>query len=125
MNSQLSIFKSIIALLALMSLLQSHAQYNEHAINLSSISLIHSTNFGIDQTEIEEIKKEMQSAVDGGFLPGALLLVGNGDGVGVLEAVGMQGPEDNTPINNDTIFRINSMTKHIISVGIMTMVEDG
>ncbi|MBM87473.1 MAG: hypothetical protein CMQ41_03780 [Gammaproteobacteria bacterium] len=125
MNSQLSIFKSIIALLALMSLLQSHAQYNEQPINLSSISLIHSTNFGIDQTEIEEIKKEMQSAVDGGFLPGALLLVGNGDGVGVLEAVGMQGPEDNTPINKDTIFRIYSMTKPIISVAIMTMVEDG
>ena len=30
-----------------------------------------------------------------------------------------------TPINKDTIFRIYSMTKPIISVAIMTMVEDG
>lgn len=104
---------------------QVQADNHGEALHLTSISSIHSTNFGIDQGEIEEIKRAMQTAVDGEFLPGALLLVGNSDGVGLLETVGMQGPEDNTPVNKDTIFRIYSMTKPIISVAIMTMVEDG
>ena len=91
----------------------------------SSIKRIHSTNFGIDQGEIEEITAQMQAAVDGDFLNGALLLVGNGKGVGVLESVGLLSPENPRPVNQDSIFRIFSMTKPIVSVAIMTMVEDG
>ncbi|MXY89848.1 MAG: beta-lactamase family protein [Gammaproteobacteria bacterium] len=91
----------------------------------SSIRRIHSTNFGIDQGEIESIKAQMQAAVDGDFLNGALLLVGNGEGVGVLESVGLLSPENPKPVNKDSIFRIFSMTKPIVSVAIMTMVEDG
>ena len=91
----------------------------------SSVERIHSTNFGIDQGEIEEIRAQMQAAVDGDFLNGALLLVGNGKGVGVLESVGLLSPENPKPINQDSIFRIYSMTKPIVSVAIMTMVEDG
>lgn len=91
----------------------------------TSITRIHSTNFGIDQTEIDSIKAQMQAAVDGDFLNGALLLVGNSEGVGVLESVGALSPEKPKPINRDSIFRIYSMTKPIVSVAIMTMVEDG
>ncbi len=91
----------------------------------SSVNRIHSTNFGIDQGEIEEIRAQMQAAVDGDFLNGALLLVGNGQGVGVLESVGLLSPENPKPVNQDSIFRIYSMTKPIVSVAIMTMVEDG
>jgi len=93
--------------------------------NLTSIKPIHSTNFGIDQTEIEAIKTQMQAAVDGDFIPGALILVGNTEGVGVLETVGYQTSAGVTPVNKDTIFRIYSMTKPIISVAAMTLVEDG
>ena len=67
----------------------------------------------------------MQAAVDGEFIPGALLLVGNSGGVGVLETVGMQSPGGSTPVNKDTLFRIYSMTKPIISVATLSMVEDG
>ena len=70
------------------------------------------------QSEIEDIRRAMQTAVDGEFN----LLVGNRDGVGLLETVGMQSPAEKTPVNKDTIFRIFSMTKPIISVAIMTMV---
>lgn len=95
------------------------------ASSLSSIKTIHPTNFGIDQTEIEQIKSQMQAAVDGDFIAGALLLVGNSEGVGVLETVGYQAKGDASPVNKDTIFRIYSMTKPIISVAAMSLVEDG
>lgn len=98
---------------------------NHAASSTSSISKIDSNNFGIDQDEIAEIRARMQEAVDGEFIPGALILVGNSEGVGVLESVGYQTPEQENAVNQETIFRIYSMTKPIISVAIMTMVEDG
>ena len=92
---------------------------------INSIKMIHSTNFGIDRSELEAIKSRMQAAVDADHIAGALLLVGNNQGVGVVETVGYQGPDDKTPVNQDTIFRIYSMTKPIVSVATMSMVEDG
>lgn len=91
----------------------------------SSIQKIDPAKFGLDASEISSIRQQMQAAVDEGAIPGALLLVGNGDGVGMLESVGSQGPGDATAIDEQTIFRIYSMTKPIISVAIMTLVEDG
>lgn len=92
---------------------------------VSSITMVDPNNFNIDQTEMDTIKAQMQAAVDSGHLPGALLMVGNNDGVGVLMSVGTQGPGDDTPIDQETIFRIYSMTKPIISVAAMSLVEDG
>ncbi|ALO47486.1 serine hydrolase domain-containing protein [Pseudohongiella spirulinae] len=91
----------------------------------SSIKLIAPDNFGITRQEIADIRSQMQAAVDGNHIAGALLLVGNDDGVGLLETVGTQGPGDSTPIDQETIFRIYSMTKPIVSVAAMTLVEDG
>lgn len=91
----------------------------------SSIRMIDSTNVGIEQSEIAAIRAQMQAAVDGGFIAGALILVGNNDGIGVLESVGTQGPDDPTPVDAQTIFRIYSMTKPIVSVAAMSLVEDG
>lgn len=94
-------------------------------LTATSINMIHPSNFGIDQSEIDSIKSRMQEAIDGDFLHGALILVGNSEGVGMLESVGYQTAEGKTPVNKDSIFRIYSMTKPIISVAIMSMVEDG
>ena len=91
----------------------------------SSIRMIDSNNFGIDQSEIQSIREQMQAAVDGGFVSGNIILVGNDEGIGVLETVGTQRPNQATPMNEQTIFRIYSMTKPIVSVATMSMVEDG
>jgi CubicO group peptidase (beta-lactamase class C family) len=91
----------------------------------SSIKMIDSNNFGIDQSEIQSIREQMQAAVDGGFVSGNIILVGNSEGVGVLETVGTQGPNQTTEMNDQTLFRIYSMTKPIVSVTTMSMVEDG
>ena len=91
----------------------------------NSITKIDSAEFGIDANEIAAIKAQMQAAVDGGFVAGNILLVGNSKGVGVLETTGTQGPEQSTPMDEQTIFRIYSMTKPIVSVATMTLVEDG
>ena len=91
----------------------------------SSIKMIDSNNFGIDQSEIQSIRAQMQAAVDGGFVSGNIILVGNDEGIGVLETVGTQGPNQTTEMNDQTLFRIYSMTKPIVSVATMSLVEDG
>ncbi|MEX1198644.1 MAG: serine hydrolase domain-containing protein [Pseudohongiellaceae bacterium] len=91
----------------------------------SSIRMIDPSQFNIDQQEISSIREQMQAAVDGEHIAGALLLVGNDDGIGMLETVGTQGPGDDTLVDAQTIFRIYSMTKPIISVAAMDLVEDG
>ena len=91
----------------------------------SSFKMIDSNEFGIDQSEIADIRAQMQAAVDGGFVSGNILLVGNDEGIGVLETVGTQGPNQTTAMNEQTLFRIYSMTKPIVSVATMSMAEDG
>lgn len=91
----------------------------------SSIKRIDPSNFNITEDEILDIRRQMQAAVEGNHIAGALILVGNDDGIGMLESVGTQGPNDDTPIDEQTIFRIYSMTKPVVSVATMSMVEDG
>ena len=76
----------------------------------SSITMIDSSDFGIDQSEIQSIREQMQAAVDGDFVSGNIILVGNSEGVGVLETVDTQGPNQTTEMNDQTLFRIYSMT---------------
>ena len=45
--------------------------------------------------------------------------------VAYFEAAGAQDAERGTPMKTDTIFRIASMTKAVVSVGIMMLVEEG
>jgi len=125
MTKHTTLSRQIMTVLVLCLSLTAWADHHDETSNLSSITRINSLNFGIDQAEIAQIKRAMQSAVDLEHIPGALLLVGNSKGVGVLETVGMQGPNSTTPMNKDTIFRIYSMTKPVISVAAMSLVEDG
>ncbi|MEX0963463.1 MAG: serine hydrolase domain-containing protein [Pseudohongiellaceae bacterium] len=112
--------------LAIASCLSTASFADQHgASHASSLKMIDSNNFGIDQSEIQSIRQQMQAAVDGGFVAGNIILVGNNEGIGVLETVGTQGPNQTTEMSDQTIFRIYSMTKPIVSVATMSMVEDG
>ncbi|PCH58543.1 MAG: hypothetical protein COC19_08395 [SAR86 cluster bacterium] len=91
----------------------------------NSISMIDSTKLGIDAAEIQAMVSKMQAAVEQDFVSGSILLIGNDEGIAVLETVGTQGPNDNTAMDVETLFRIYSMTKPIISVAIMDQIEDG
>lgn len=63
--------------------------------------------------------------IDKGTVPGVTVLVARRGQVGWFEALGKQSPTGSTPMALDSIFRIFSMTKPIVSVGVMALVEDG
>ncbi|MBL0729989.1 beta-lactamase family protein [Piscinibacter sp. HJYY11] len=60
-----------------------------------------------------------------GRLPGAVILLYRDGKVVHEKAIGVRNPQAPSPMTPDTIFRIYSMTKPIVSVGTMMLVEDG
>ncbi len=58
-------------------------------------------------------------------LAGGIVLVARNGKIPYFKAFGKKSIEDNTPVTEDTIFRIYSMTKPIVSVATMILIEKG
>ena len=80
---------------------------------------------GLSGVRLQRMSDAFKREVDKGNLPGATMMVARRGQIGWFDAVGRQGPAAATPMAHDSIFRIFSMTKPIVSVGIMMLVEDG
>ena len=80
---------------------------------------------GLSTARLQRASDAFKSEVDKGTLPGATLLVGRRGRIGWFDAIGRQAPDSDIPMRPDSIFRIFSMTKPIVSLGIMMLVEDG
>jgi len=80
---------------------------------------------GFDAARSRNIVHVLQREVDRGRLPGAVALVARHGQVVLHQAVGQQDPKSGTPMALDSIFRIYSMTKPIVSVAVMQLMERG
>src|SRR4051794_7709049 len=80
---------------------------------------------GFSAARLQRLTEHYQGYVDRGELPGAVLLIARGDKIAYLQAVGEQEREKKTPMKVDAIFRLASMTKPIVSVAAMMLVEEG
>src|SRR5215510_7354536 len=80
---------------------------------------------GLSPSRLQKLSDAFKREVDKGTLPGATVMVARKGQIGWFDAIGRQNPSDSRPMAHDTIFRIFSMTKPIVSVGIMMLVEEG
>ncbi|HKU07876.1 MAG TPA: serine hydrolase domain-containing protein [Bradyrhizobium sp.] len=80
---------------------------------------------GLSSARLARLSDAFKREVDKGTLPGATMLVARKGQIGWFDAIGRQSPAASAPMAHDTIFRIFSMTKPIVSVGIMMLLEDG
>jgi len=80
---------------------------------------------GLDASRLGRVDRLLDRYVDGGLLPGWLLLVSRHGRVVYLRASGCRHVEDGLPVETDTLFRIYSMTKPITSVAAMMLYEEG
>ena len=71
------------------------------------------------------LTEALQAYVDDGRLAGAVAIVARCGKIAYLEAVGHRDKEAGSPMANDTIFRIASQTKALVSVGVMMLQEEG
>jgi len=80
---------------------------------------------GLSSARLERLSDAFKREVDKGTLPGATVLVARKGQIGWFDAIGRQSPAASAPMAHDTLFRIFSMTKPIVSIGIMMLLEDG
>jgi CubicO group peptidase (beta-lactamase class C family) len=80
---------------------------------------------GLSPGRLQKLSDALKREVDKGAAPGFTVMVARRGQIGWFDAIGRQSPSAAQPMSHDTIFRIFSMTKPIVSVGIMMLVEEG
>ena len=80
---------------------------------------------GMSAQRLARIGDAFRKEIDQGKLPGAVFLVARKGKLVYSEAIGFQDKEAAKPIAKDSIFRIYSMTKPLVSVATMILVEEG
>ncbi len=90
-----------------------------------SLPLAKPVELGLSEARTGRLLAKLQDEIDRKRLPGAIVLVARHGKLAVHEALGYQGADTRVPMTTDSIFRIYSMTKPIVSVAMMMMVEQG
>ena len=85
----------------------------------------HPADVGLCPERTKCLMDVLRHEVDSGRLPGAVAMIARRGQIGLLEAVGQQDPATGTPMQINSIFRIYSMTKPVVSVAVMMLVERG
>ncbi len=80
---------------------------------------------GLDPTRLGYLDSHLKRYVDEGKLAGTLILVARHGDIGHFQATGLADRERNTPMKQDTIFRIYSMSKPVTAVAMMQLFERG
>jgi CubicO group peptidase (beta-lactamase class C family) len=80
---------------------------------------------GLSARQLGRITEALGRAIEGRRAPGITALIARRGKIAYFEALGLRDPAVIAPMAKDTIFRIYSMTKPIVSVAAMMLFEDG
>jgi CubicO group peptidase (beta-lactamase class C family) len=82
-------------------------------------------SLGLSPSRLQRMSDAFKRDIDKGTIPGVTMMVARHGKIGWFEALGRQSPAAPAPMARDSIFRIFSMTKPIVSIGIMMLLEEG
>ena len=80
---------------------------------------------GMSSQRLQRLNTVLENYVENKQLPGAVVMISRKGKIVHTATVGYRDYETKDPIRENTIFRIASQTKAIVSVGIMTLLEQG
>lgn len=80
---------------------------------------------GFSEKRLELLTRRIDIDIAAKFIPGAVMQIAREGEVVYEKALGVQDPGTGTPMSIDSIFRIYSMTKPIVSLATMMLVEQG
>jgi CubicO group peptidase (beta-lactamase class C family) len=80
---------------------------------------------GMSQERLGQIGMVFKREIEQGNLPGVVVMVARKGRLVYSEAIGSQDGQAGKPMPKDAIFRIYSMTKPLVSVAAMMLVEEG
>jgi len=82
-------------------------------------------NVGLCPQRTQRLTEVLRAEVERQRLPGAVALIARHGKLALFESIGTLDPATGTAMTPDAIFRIYSMTKPIVSVAVMMLVEQG
>lgn len=80
---------------------------------------------GFSADRLARIGARLKADTEAGTIPGAVVLVAREGKIAYFEAFGVQDPQTKAKMSRDSIFRIYSMTKPIVTAAAMMQVEEG
>jgi CubicO group peptidase (beta-lactamase class C family) len=80
---------------------------------------------GLSSAQLARIEAVTQRHIETGLVPGAVILVARRGKIAWTKTMGFRDRAAKDPMRPDSIFRIYSMTKPIVSVAAMMLVEEG
>jgi CubicO group peptidase (beta-lactamase class C family) len=80
---------------------------------------------GLSTARLKHVAELVQRHIDAGSFSGAVTLVARNGRIAYYEAAGSMDLEAKKPMAKDAMFRIMSMTKPVIGVATMMMIEEG
>jgi len=95
---------------------------------MSGVSLLPTARpeeVGLSSPRLARLGALLGERIAAGHLPGAVALVARHGRIAWCEAFGRRDPAAGDPMRTDAIFRIYSMTKPLVSVGVMMLAEEG
>jgi len=114
---------AIIALAAMLVVFA--ASPSSYARELQRLETATPEQLGMSSGRLERIAELLKKEVSDGKLPGAVVIVARKGKIVYSGATGFQDKAGNKPMAANSIFRIYSMTKPLVSVAAMMLVEDG
>ncbi len=94
-------------------------------VDAPALTLASPQSLGFCPQRIERLMSVLHSEVQRKRLPGAVAVIARQGTLALFEAVGTLDPVAGTPMTREAIFRIYSMTKPIVSVAVMMLMEQG
>jgi len=90
-----------------------------------NLGLASPEDVGMSSERLDRLSQAMQHEIDEGNVPGISTMVARHGKIVHFETYGYQDTENQVPIDENTIFRIYSMSKPITGVALMMLYEEG
>ncbi|MFT5934828.1 MAG: CubicO group peptidase (beta-lactamase class C family), partial [Hydrogenophaga sp.] len=90
-----------------------------------NLSRVEPADLGLCPDRTQRLLQVLQGEVDRGYIPGAVVLLARHGQIALHQAIGQLDPGAGSPMTTDAVFRIYSMTKPVVSVAAMMLVEQG
>jgi len=96
-----------------------------HGLAAQNLPSAKPEDVGLSSERLARLGAWAKAEVDAKRIPGAVILVARNGKLAYYEAIGQQDPARPDAMGKDSIFRIYSMTKPLVSVATMMMAEEG
>jgi CubicO group peptidase (beta-lactamase class C family) len=115
----------IVAIAALFALVVADAQQATSPAATAELAAAPPEAGGMSAARLERLTSAFKKEIADKKVPGAVMMIARKGKLVYASALGVRDPKGTDPMRLDTIFRIYSMTKPMVSVAAMILVEDG